>query len=186
MNKTDLLLIAPATPQDWHWAITPQDIDKIKAYDWETVKAVYFANFDKFKRVACSFCNKYDVQLYGVDDCMQQIYVDLPRYDFRNTISLYHSLKHSFAQALGFSKHRTISLETPLFNGDDTTLGDTIAVYDIDEVETQEQEQKVVEMVAEQTQLTDNQRDTLIAAAFGCVVTKGIFDFYAKTFANKY
>ena len=40
------------TPENWHWKITPEDIEKIKANDRDTINRVYFDNLPKFEKIA--------------------------------------------------------------------------------------------------------------------------------------
>lgn len=113
----------PAT--GWHWNITPEQIEKIKAYDGETIKKVYAENMKKFRAIGYGFCRRarnYDC----FEDFLQQIYVDMPKYDYTDTKKFYYSLKRSFFNARLFSR-REISLETELCGDEEYTLADTVA-----------------------------------------------------------
>ena len=69
-----------------------------------------------------------------------------------------------------------VSLETPLTDNGEITLADTIAGADgFAELEEQESARAVLDMIAEQTQLTEKQRDQLTALAFGVALYRGIY-----------
>ena len=88
----------------WHWKITPEQIERLKAKDIVTLNKVYFDNLDKFKRIGLSFCCKsrnYD--FYG--DFLNQVYVDLPFYHFENLGTLYSSLRRSFKRCRMWSSY---------------------------------------------------------------------------------
>lgn len=170
----------PVTPDCWHWKINPEQIVNIKAGDRETVNRVYMDNLDKFKMIAWRYCDKAR-NLSVVQDCVQQIYIDLPMYDFTNTRTFYWSIRKSFRIASMFTRRSFISLETPLIADGNLTLGDTLecanAFSDLDE---RENACAVLEIIAEQTHLSDYQRDCLTAFAFGVSLYKGIFDYECK------
>ena len=163
------------TPDEWHWKITPEQIARIKAGDRETVDRVYMDNLDKFRAIAWRYCediNRLDI----VQDCIQQIYVDLPTYNFNDTGKLYWSIRNSFRAAGMLSRRPCVSLETPLTDNGEITLADTIAGADgFAELEEQESVRAVLDMIAEQTQLTEKQRDQLTALAFGVALYRGIY-----------
>lgn len=108
----------------WHWKITPEQIERLKAKDIETLNKVYFDNLEKFKRIGLSFCCKsrnYD--FYG--DFLNQVYVDLPFYRFDNLGTMYSSLRRSFKRCRMWSSYE-ISIETPIDGTDELTLGDSV------------------------------------------------------------
>ena len=165
----------PVTPDSWHWKITADQIANIKAGDRETVNRVYLENLDKFKRIAWRYCediNRLDI----VHDCIQQIYVDLPVYDFRDTGKFYCSIRNSFRAAGMLTRRPCVSLETPLTDDGEITLGDAIVGADgFAEMDEEESACAVLDMIAEQTQLTEYQRDQMTALAFGVALYRGIY-----------
>ena len=103
-------------------------------------------------------------------------YVDLPAYNFRDTGKLYWSIRKSFRAAGMLTRRPCVSLETPLTDNGEITLADTIAGADgFAELEEQENARAVLDMIAEQTQLTEKQRDQLTALAFGVALYRGIY-----------
>ena len=116
----------------WHWKITPEQIEKLKAKDIETLNKVYFDNLEKFKRIGKALCFKArDFSYY--EDFINQIYIDLPFYNFENLSRFYMSLIISFKRCRNFSKYE-ISIDTPISGTDELTLGDTLrGVEDIAE-----------------------------------------------------
>lgn len=178
------------TPSGWHWKITPEQIEKIKARDRDTVTTVYFDNLDKFKRMAKRYCACVHRKDY-VQDCLQQVYIDLPEYNYADIGVLHFSIKRSFRQAcclpsLGVPLQNILSLNTPLY-GDDSdddvkTLADFITTADTVAVERKRRadECHALDMIAAQTQLTENERDVLTAIAFGCAAYEGVFAYAFK------
>lgn len=163
------------TPDKWHWKITPEQIAKIKAGERETINRVYMDNLDKFRAMAGRYCrdiNRLDI----VQDCVQQIYIDLPAYDFTNSGRLYWSIRNSFRAAGMLTRRPCVSLETPLTEDGEVTLADTIeGESGFERMDEEENARAVLEMIAEQTQLTDKQRDQLTAIAFGVALYRGIY-----------
>ena len=127
----------------WHWKITPEQIEKLKAKDIETLNKVYFDNLELFKKVGLKFCYKahrnYD--FYG--DFLNQVYVDLPFYNFKNTFSFYFCLRKSFKRCRMWLCG-VVSIETPIKEADDLILGDSIA-DEKDIIEEAEQAEAVKE-----------------------------------------
>lgn len=77
------------TPENWHWKITPEDIEKIKANDRDTINRVYFDNLPKFASVARGYIwrsravGRY-IDLSYVQDIINEIYLRLPLCSFIN------------------------------------------------------------------------------------------------------
>lgn len=168
------------TPANWHWAITPDDVDKIKAINYETLNRVYFANLDTFTRMAKNFCYYRSVQYSLWRDCVNQIYVDLPCYNYTNVQTFAKGLKRSFYSAVytTCSPYSTISLNISIDDEDGRTLEDIIIAKPITEdLEIKENEKLVLECIAKQSKLTETQQDTLVAYAFKCSLYKGIFKY---------
>ncbi len=158
----------------WHWRIMPADIEKIKANDRETINRVYFGNLEKFRRMALKFCfqcRNYDF----LEDCINQIYIDMTEYDYSSRLSLWWSIQASFRRASIVTRFAPLSLDKPLSDDTEATLYDLIPAPETDEEEEREHAQNVLEIIAEQTQLTAQQRDMLTAFAFGVAVYRGIY-----------
>lgn len=167
------------TSQGWHWKITPEQIEKIKQRDRDTVNQVYFDNLEKFKRMAFKFCGEHKLYSY-FKDCVQQIYADMLYYDYSNSLRLFCSIRTSFYRAT-MDSVRAISLDEPIF-GDDIVLADRIGVCDNTDkpYEDKEQARRALEIIARQTHLPDSAKDFLTACAFDCLCYKGIFDYEYK------
>ena len=173
------------TPNGWHWKITPEQIEKIKERDRDTINKVYFDNYDKFERMAKRYCNILNRREL-VDDCTQQIYADIMDYDYTDTRTLYHSIRHSFWAACGVGKCDIVSLDETLYDDGETTLGDILpSTYDItQEAENKDNERHALELIAAQTHLSDKNKDILTAIAFGCLAYQGLFAYeYAQAVA---
>ncbi len=170
-------------PTGWHWKITPEQIEKIKQRDRDTVNKVYFANLEKFKRMAYRYCC-IRKQYSFFRDCVQQIYVDMLYYDYSDSRTLFWSIKRSFFRACGLSKYCRKSLDEPIGDSDsDSVLADIIPIYDTAEhdYDRKAQEKHALELIAAQTHLTDKAKDILTAIAFDCLCYVGIFDYeYSK------
>ncbi|CCZ95537.1 unknown [Corallococcus sp. CAG:1435] len=170
----------PDTPECWHWAITLQQIEQIRRDDRKTIDKVYFDNLPKFRRIVnrlCRNCYKMDF----VEDVLLQIYIDLQYYDYTNCLTFYRCILQTF-KTTTFKKIYTISFEYSI--GDGLTLADVLSTKDNYEFEFDEENRKVVEIVAAQTQLTNLQKDILIAYAFDCVAFRGLYDkAYKQVFA---
>ena len=163
------------TPDKWHWKITPEQIAKIKAGERETVNRVYMDNLDKFRRIAWRYCDSIK-RLDIVLDCIQQIYIDLPVYDFTDTGKLYWSIRKSFRAAGMLTRRPCVSLDAPLTYNGEITLADTIAGEDcFAALEERENALTVLDIIEEQTQLTELQRDQLTALAFGVSLYRGLY-----------
>lgn len=172
-------------PTNWHWKITPEQIPKIKANDRDTINRVYFDNLSTFRAMAGKYCRH--TQLFDFfEDCIQQIYVDLPKYRYDDAKALYWGIRTSFIFASLANRHCCASLDARLSDDEDEnlTLLDCIGVDGFKESEEREQARNVLSIIAEQVQLTEQQRDMLTAFAFGCRVYRGIFsDEYREAYS---
>lgn len=172
------------TPADWHWAITYDDIRQIKLNHRETINKVYFANIEKFERIAWSFCFRRDL-LDLKEDCVNQIYVDLPKYNYENLSRFYTGIMCSCRIAT------FIRSSSPCFcnsldacfedekNGRGRSLLDLLTYEDVPEEARKENCEKVFQIIEEQEQLAPWQKDVLTAFAFGCTAYRGLYE-YAK------
>lgn len=77
-----------------------------------------------------------------------------------------------------------LSLEAPLSEDGEKTLLDTLETDGFAELEEREHARNVLEIIAEQEQLTETQRDMLTAIAFGVALYRGIYaEEYRQAFA---
>lgn len=172
------------TPQGWDWKITPEQIERIKQRDRDTVNQVYFDNLDRFKKMAYRYCRLRKAYSY-FRDCVQQVYVDMINYDYSNSRSLFWSIRHSFWYAIGITRTPVISLDEPIFDGDGV-LSDIIPTYDTAErdLERNEEEKHALELIAAQTHLTARKKDILTAYALNCLAYRGLFEYeYRKAYS---
>lgn len=113
----------PAT--GWHWKITPEQIEKVKENDRETVNEVYADNLKKIRAIGYGFCRR--ARCFSCyEDFLQQVYIDLPKCDYTNVKKFYYSLKRCFRSARMF--HRCeVSLDEELSDEGDFSLANTVA-----------------------------------------------------------
>lgn len=170
-------------PTGWHWKITPEQIEKIKERDRDTINKVYFDNLEQFKKMARGYCNRNG--LYGFyEDCLNQIYVDLSDYDFTTSCELAFSIKNSFARACMSCKRVVLSLDKKLNDGV-RVYGDTIVIEDTAErdFEDKESARHALELIAAQTHLSERNKDILTAYAFGCLAYRGLFEYARQVYS---
>lgn len=181
---------APATPENWHWAITPQQINEIKQGNRDIIDQVYFDNLPTLRKVVFSFCCKRDKQQF-VDDCLQQIYIDLPNYNYKNVQTLFWSIKRSCYYAYGYRQSEIrayVSLDSPLQSKgskcqekSDRTLADTIPAIEVDYLEVEEQEKKLL-TILDSLDLSEDDKDVMTAIAFDCAVKRGLYDWLQQKY----
>ena len=173
------------TPENWHWAITPDDVKKIKAVDRETINRVYFDNLFKFRSMAGKFCRDHRCRSRWYEDMVQQIYVDLPKYNYTNRRTFANGIIKSFWSVFkGVSFGNCGSFETAL-SDDDKSLADVIGVDTFNFIIDHEDDDKqVLTIISTQDHLTDLQRDFLTAVAFACTPYRGLYaEEYRRAFA---
>lgn len=175
---------SPDTPERWHWAITPTQVEALKQGNNIVMCQVFTDNLTKLKSIIYRYCYRTkNLQWQG--DCLNQVYIDLPRYDYTNTKTLFWSLRWSFRRACNSQASVCVSFDAPIRKGKnrhqdgsiDGTLGDFIAVDGFAELEEEESRKRALAIIAEQTQLTERQRDVLTAIALGCRAVKGLFAY---------
>lgn len=166
------------TPDKWHWAITPEQIEKIKANDRDTINQVYFDNFDKFKRIArkfCFTCRKW----WAFGDIINQIYLDLSCYKYATAKTFYGGIRKSIYNAIYMNGFSTLSLDEMLFNDKTRTFITMIPApeYDPDkDTEYEKSVKRVLQGIARQTQLKERGRDLLTARALNIPFYAGVFE----------
>ncbi len=164
------------TPESWHWDISPEDVKKLNAVDRDTINRVYFANFKKFERIANKYCRFVIRNPSYIDDCVQQIYVDLPLYDYTDNGTLFACLMRSCRSAALRSRYE-ISLFTPVHGKDkDCELADFLGKDFFAELEDKQVgEENALIMINSQTALSAPERDFLTAVAFRVRPYEGLF-----------
>ncbi len=174
------------TPENWHWKITPEDIEKIKANDRDTINRVYFDNLPKFEKIAKRYiwrlrASNITVDMSNAEDITQQIYLDLPYYTFDNALKFYYSIRRTCCNIIwGRSVLSLKSLDTALFDTEKDGKSENIIDYITDNgindnIEREESEHKVLIALKNQRQLTQKQKDMLTAYAFHARLYDGIF-----------
>lgn len=185
-------------PGEWHWLITADDVAAIKAGDRNAVDRVYFANLQKFGRIANSFVRKNrNIDFRYKDDIKQQIYIDLPTYDYTNVSTLYCGILRSCYAAIFFRNSiGAKSYDVPAYShgrsGDGSDMNETVLdrfvpACDMSEfaVLRDESELRVLKVIAGQKKLTERQKDMLTALAFRVRIYPGIFAYeYARAFGG--
>lgn len=176
------------TPENWHWDITPEDVKKIKAVDRETINRVYFSNLAKFKNIAGRYCFYIIRDSSYFEDCVQQIYVDLDKFDYTNVQTFYWSILNSCRRARCAS-FREVSLFTPVITNDkgkDKTLLDILWKDYFAELEERETgEEKALLMIKSQTALSELEKDFLTAIAFCVRPYEGLFNDEYKNYTAR-
>ena len=85
----------PTPETGWHWKITPEQVKAIKANDREAINAAYFDNYQKFAKIGYNFCRR--VHDYNDrEDFLQQVYVDMPMFDYTVTYFYGRSMDKPF------------------------------------------------------------------------------------------
>ena len=197
-NENEEKRVLPG-PGEWHWLITADDVEAIKAGDRNAVDRVYFANLNKFSRIAVKFVidlPKHVDRSY-IDDIKQQIYVDMWNYDYTNISTLYRGIiRTCYAVVYGNTAIYGSSLDAPLSNhsrfGEVEEMGETkldrlAPVYDMSEfaVLREESELRVLKVLAGQKKLTERQKDMLTALALRVRIYPGIFEYeYVRAFGG--
>lgn len=175
------------TPDKWHWAITPEQIEKIKANNRDTINQVYFDNLDKFKRIARKYCFKYR-KWWAFGDMLNQIYLDLPSYKYTSAKTFYRSIRKSVYNAVYMNGFATLSLDAMLFDDKTRNLMTMIPApeYDSDKyTEYEKSAKRVLQGIARQTQLNERGRDILTARALNISCYAGVFRYeYANIFTR--
>ena len=115
------------------WRFTDDLIIRIKQGDTAAIAELYNANYDIFAGMARKYiwkqrnlCRNF---LYEFDDLIQQVYVDIPYYDYSSRCNLYYCIvKGSFmrvndggilsAQSKYISASRVISYDAPMTDKD--------------------------------------------------------------------
>lgn len=174
------------TPENWHWAITPEDVKKIKAVDRDTIDRVYFANLEQFSKCAFLFCRKRGKRSF-FEDCVQQIYLDLPNYDYTNVGTFWRGILKTFRRCC-CNPFRVVSLFATIGrnkDGDELTLIDVLGEDVFKALEEREDgERQAIRIISAQTALSDNERDFLTAVAFRCTPYRGLYnDEYKRLIA---
>lgn len=115
----------PTPETGWHWKITPEQVKAIKANDREAINAAYFDNYQKFAKIGYNFCRR--VHDYNDrEDFLQQVYVDMPKFDYTNTQTFYLSLCRCFKRLRNYIS-KNVSFDAELTDEDGYTLGDKMA-----------------------------------------------------------
>ena len=180
------------TATTWHWAITPEDVERIKANDRETINRVYFDNLRKFERIA----HKYiavkravglDIDRTLAEDIRQQIYIDLPLYDYTNTLTFYYGLARTcYNVVFGKSAFGYERLDKNAFDDSASGFGQRFIAEDIaDNLEREESEKRALYAIGNQRALTNSQKDMLTAYALRVRCYYGIFETeYKRAFGG--
>lgn len=178
----------PKTPANWHWKITPKDVAEIKLGNRETINRVYFDNYDHFKFFVVRLIEKkFGRDFSYVEDFLQQIYVDLPKYDYTNSLRFWWSIYTRFYYLKNGRKSvRAFSYENKDGDTEGWSLFDTlVAPEEKTDEERIEENAAALRLIENQKQLTERARDILMAEAFGCIVYRGLYEnakkeIYAK------
>lgn len=163
-------------PGTWHWKISPEDVEKIKKVDRETIDRVYFDNYEKFKKI----CRSRFSALW--EDALQEIYLLIPYLDYTNAKTFFHSFLGLLIRAIygrSVSTFKALSLDMLLPNDEQHSFIDFLGIECDFLHEDEEQSIKVIGIIDNQRFLSDEQKDYLLSVAFNCQNIKGLFN-YAK------
>ena len=76
-----------------NWVFEDGDIFKIKLADADAMSKFYFANYEMLRRMARAFERRwYWFPGYDWEEALQQVFVDLPHYDYSSRRRLYYSI----------------------------------------------------------------------------------------------
>lgn len=160
------------TPANWHWAITPQDIAKLRLTDVDTMNKVYFANYPKFRKIAY---NRFNHEF--AEDALQSIYLALPCLDYTNSQTFFISLLQ-VVRNLVYGTGRVYSSSLEGMEDRSERDGETLPSYLMysDRYFTLEDEEKIIDFLKCQKSLTEKEKDLFCATAFGIYNYKGVFE----------
>lgn len=183
------------TPENWHWKITPEDIEKIKANDRDTINRVYFDNLPKFAKVARGYIwrsravGRY-IDFGYVQDIINEIYLRLPLCSFVNVQHFYYSLLNICRFAVYGKVSRckiALSLDEDFAKnekseGFETYESRLLTASYVNEMnlELEDNEKKILCAIGNQKQLTAKQKDFLTAYVLHVRPYDGIFDYEYK------
>lgn len=92
------------------WVFDEKTIIGIKNNDSDCINKFYFDNLDIIKRIAYRFrrkhFNTYLSLVYSFDDLINQVYVDLPFYDYKSRISLYFCIVYGSFLYISYGGYR--------------------------------------------------------------------------------
>lgn len=162
-----------ATPATWHWAITPQQVEEIKQGNRDTINAVYFDNLPKFRKIVGSFCYEHNKRDFA-EDCLQQIYIDLPAYNFANLSTFFRSLLVTLRNIV-WERVRLVSIEQPI-SGSKFTYADVLRAQYTDDAEELENDRRILQIIDTQKHLSNANKDYLVAVAYGMPVRRGLYE----------
>ncbi|MDE7191430.1 MAG: hypothetical protein K2O35_03060 [Clostridia bacterium] len=176
----------------WLWKIDAMQIEKIKAKDGKVIRRFWEDNENLIKNIVKKQVlflrlrgNRKTIRLYELDDFINQVYVDLPLYDYENSRKLYYSIVRSVEKtAYGgygcFVPFKALDIEDlELLEAVDVPYEDTY----FQDMEYKEIAKITINIIANQKQLTDMQRDVLTSVAFGWLDIKGAYE-YAQAYYN--
>lgn len=178
-------------PSNWHWSITQQQIEYIKQGNRDVINKIYIDNYDKFCKIFRNFCFKGCNKSF-YDDCVQQCYLDLPLYDYTNRETLFYSLFNTYCKVCyGGSKHiarkNLVYYDALLSDDSDETflnkISEQVPSIFVDEAEAIEEDKRVLAIIQSQPQLTDLQRDYLVAVAYSLKMRRGLYADLQSTVA---
>ena len=175
----------------WLWKITATQIEKIKAKDGEVIRRFWEDNERLIKNIIkkqvlfLRLRNVKSVRLYEFNDFLNQVYVDLPLYNYENSKRLYYSIVRS-VEKTAFGGYSVFVTWTDLKREDlefveaiDMPYEDTY----FQDMEYKELAKITINIIANQKQLTDMQKDVLTSVAFGWCDIKGAYE-YAQNYYN--
>ncbi len=173
----------------WLWKINAEQISKIKAKDGEAMRRFWEDNERLIKNIVkkqvlfLRLRRDKSIRLYEFNDFLNQVYVDLPLFNYENSKRLYYSIVRSVEKMPfgGYSRYVTYAdmrrEDLPLLEAVDVPYEDSY----FKDMEYVELAKIAINMITNQTQLTDMQKDVLTSVAFGWLDVKGAYE-YAKSY----
>ena len=120
----------------WRFNISAAQIEAIKRFDVNAMNKFYEDNYDVIRMCAHKQHRQLNLRnSYSIEDYINQIYVDLPLYDYRNSYSIWRCMRRSCycCSTGGYKGGNTIieilsiSLCKPIKKGSSLLLGDMLA-----------------------------------------------------------
>lgn len=171
----------------WHWKITDEQVERLKAGDLEARNEIYFDNLYMFRIVTVNYLHKKRC-LQFVEDCVQQIYVDLDTFIYNDRGSFYFSLIHSFNRVIGYIPYH--SLDAPVSKDSFTTFSETlistcVVIDPLTHMINKETYGVLALKMIGQQKITEHEKDMLTAFAFSVPRERGLYRDYVQEYASK-
>ncbi len=156
-----------------------EEIDKIKQGDILAISGIYEKNYNIFKYISMKQCRKVE-RFFLVGDCLNQIFLELKDYDFKDLKTFYWHVRRSLWRAIG-NDCGYISLQDYINGEEELTFEGLFGCEDKDENEEREQVLKCLSIINGLC-LSGRDNDYLLAKAFDIKEFRGLFELVKKQY----